>query len=157
MSTQTTLPLRDPRFKRPLAPLSAAHGLLDLTESEVAELVDCGDLVAFDIRSPDAEKRDLRILTASIAGHLAGDADHRVSIMPEHAVELVLKAARHDRPWLDAVEVRRLLNCGRQHSVSLIQSGAIAAAPGSVCRRGHGGSPLVSRTTFADFLRARIL
>lgn len=157
MTTQTHMPLADPRYEHPLAAMPTAKVLLKLGEAEIGELVDVGELVCVDIRTPDAEKRELRILTASIAARQAGTREAGQAEVRSRAVWLVLGALGHDKPFVTGAEIKRVLNCGRQHVLNLIAAGALPAAPGTAPRRGRGGSPVVTRAAFAAFLTERML
>ena len=153
---QNQLPLRDPRYSHPLCAMPTAKVLLGQTEDGIFALLDEGAVVAVDIRTPDAIKRDLRILTASIAAHLAGDNEALAAITPERAVQMILAPANHARPVFLGTEIKRLLNCGRKHVVNLVTTGALPLAPGSVLRRGVGGTPTVERAALERFLTSRI-
>lgn len=86
--------LRDPRYKHPLCAIETAKALTDLTEDEITHLVEEGQLVAFDIRGPDAESHELRILTASIVQFKASDPDdpQPSTINPQRSeIEQILK------------------------------------------------------------------
>ena len=152
--------LSDPRYKRPLAAVETAKGLLDLTEDEIGNLVDDGQLVAFDIRMPEAERRELRILTASIAEFQRDNPDRSEcyvsQICPDVAIKTVLAAVKHDKPYLTGLEIKRLLNCGRQHVINLIEARALILLPGTTYRPGPNGSPVVGRVTLTAWLTQRL-
>ena len=153
---QSKLELRDPRYAHPLAAMPTAKGLLTMNEEEVGELVDLGTLAAVDIRHPGAAKREIRILTASIAAHQAGQA---VEWTPERVTALVLAGLKHQKPWVTGIEVKHLLNCGRQHAMNLVTAGqnGLPQAAGTKHRRGPGGSPVVSRNDLAAWIESRVL
>jgi hypothetical protein len=146
---QKYLDLQDPRYTAVLCAIETAKALLSLNEDEIAALVDEGQLVAFDIRGPGANRRELRILTASIV-------HYRSPITPEEAVAIVLSAVKHDKPFLRGREIKSLLNLGRQHCINLVSSKAIPQVPGTQYRRGPNGDPLVPRPQFINFLTHRL-
>lgn len=154
--TQSTFKLRDPRYQHPLCAMPTAKGLLGLAEEEVGELVDCGTLAAVDIRHPGAAKRELRILTASIA---AQQQEQAMEWPPERVAATVLAGLKHEKPFVSGLEVQRLLNCGRQHATNLILAGreGLPHAPNARPRRGPGGSPMVAREDLAKWLEARVV
>ena len=164
---QLPLPrLADPRYTRPLCTISTAKGLLDLTEDEISALVDEGQLVAFDIslvlapRDQARRHRELRILTASIAEFLRDNPDYSPcftsQICPDIAVKTVLAAIKHEKPYLTGTEIKRLLNCGRQHVINLVQRKVLPLMPGTTYRPGPKGYPLIPRPAFLAFLTARL-
>jgi hypothetical protein len=159
MTRQLSLPrLADPRYKRPLAAVETAKGLLDLTEDEIGALVDEGQLVAFDIRAPRADRRELRILTSSIAHYAAHSSDpsYLSPITPDQAIATVLAALKHDKPLVTGKEIKRLLNCGRQHVINLVESKTLPQLPGTTYRPGPNGFPLIPRDKFASWLTSRL-
>jgi hypothetical protein len=155
---QKYLDLQDPRYTAVLCAIETAKALLSLNEDEIAALVDEGQLVAFDIRGPGANRRELRILTASIVHYRAHRSDPRYTspITPEEAVAIVLSAVKHDKPFLRGREIKSLLNLGRQHCINLVSSKAIPQVPGTQYRRGPNGDPLVPRPQFINFLTHRL-
>lgn len=81
---------------RPLVPLSAAVLFLNRNGKSVLKLIEAGELRwAFDLRSPDAEHRQVRILRQSLfefAGLLEkpADEDEREEVGMQRAIELIL-------------------------------------------------------------------
>jgi len=158
--TQIPLKLADPRYKRPTMAVETAKGILDLTEDDVVALVDEGALVAWDIRSPGSERRELRILTASVSEYAAArkeDAavEHASSIRPQAAIQSVLP--RHEKPFLTGPEIKRALNCGRQHLINLVDAAVLPQMPGTKYRQGPGGWPVIPRAQFVHFLETRVI
>ena len=153
------LALNDLRFERPVMGLAAAQGTLDLGEDYVCELIEVRALLAWDIASPGARRRELRILVASVreyqAAHRRGIADplFRCSIPAPAAVAAVLPA--HSRPWITSPEVQRCLQCGSTHVIGLIEAKCLSILPGSTYRRGPNGAALVGRDSLSQFLTAR--
>ena len=152
--------LKDPRYKGALCAIETAKDLLGRNEDEIGEMVDSGQVVAFDIRTPDSARRDLRVLKASIVEFNQADAaDHVSSIEPSQAVALVMADFKHDKPFLSGKEIGRVLNCGRQHRMNLFHAKAlnpITSGDDKAWRRGPNGSPRVSRAEFCAWLTSRI-
>lgn len=166
MTTQTHLKLQDPRYKRPTMAVETAKGILDLTEDEIVALVDEGALVAWDIRGPAAERRELRILTASVSEysaacraeatpHAALRTPHSTTIRPQAAIAQVLP--KHEKPFLTGPEIKRALNCGRQHLINLVDASVLPQMPGTKYRQGPGGWPVIPRAQFIAFLSSRVI
>ena len=154
-SRHPELPLKYPEYTEPLCSVGTAKGLLRLHEWQVGTLVDDGSLLAFDIRLPKAQKRELRILTASVTARLQRPEAPAGLTLPE-AITLVLAAVGHEKPWLTGLEIKGLINCSRQHVINLVACGELPAAPSGRARRGPGGSPVVARETFARWLSGRL-
>ncbi len=156
---QLPLPrLADPRYKGALSAIETAKDLLGLNEDEIGILVDEGQLVAFDIRSPGAKRRELRILTASIVHYKqnATDPSYVSPITPDQAIEIVMASLKHTKPFLNRKEISKVLIGGRQHGMNLVDSKALPEMPGTTHRRGPNGSAIVSRPAFIQFLEARL-
>ena len=147
-----------PSYRGALCAIPTAKGLLGLDESQIESLVDDGRLVAFDIRTPRAARRELRILTDSIAQQLrmTGSGGSRPTISPAAALARVLGDIGHDRPLLTGVEARQVLNCGGQHLMNLVKCRALPTVRGTRRHPGPGGSPIIARATFAEWLTSRI-
>jgi hypothetical protein len=156
---QLPLPrLADPRYKGPLCAIETAKDLLGRSEDEIGLLVDGGQVVAFDIRSPGAARRDLRILTASISefNRDSGSEDWVSTITPAQAVALVMRGFKTDKPYVTGKEIKAVLNCGRQHGVNLVSSKVLPQMPGTKYRRGPKGYALIPRPDFVQFLTHRL-
>ena len=152
-SLQKTIALRDPRYLAPTMTVETVRGILGMDEDEVASSVDDGQLIAWDIASDGAESGELRILTASVAG-LAADEDSRPAPIPaSEAIAIVLGEARTYR----GSDLARLFTCSRTLIMIHVANGDLELVPGSQApRRGHGGTPIITRASLERFLRARI-
>jgi hypothetical protein len=160
MTSQLHLPIKDPRYKRPTMCVEAAKGSLDLSEDEIVAMVETGALVAWNIAHPQADRRYLAILSASVAEYQAalkagtvGDCYHS-TICPDEAINLLLP--RHDKPFVLGTEVAEIFNCGSTHVMNLIEAKALLILPRSTYRRGPGGSPCISLASFVQFLQNRM-
>jgi hypothetical protein len=183
MPAQLKLPIKAPAYVRPLMKITAAQGTLDCSEDEILELLEVqGALIAFDIASPGAKRRDLRILTQSVTEYLqAGKSPcYHTMLPPAEAVDIVLaslkpelntlssvaSAAKEDqlpggrpqvRPWLTGNEIQRLLQCGSTHLINLVEARLLKLLPGTDYQRGPGGTPKILRASFVQFLQERLL
>lgn len=158
MLAQRQLKLGDPRYKRPTMSVDAAKGILDCTEDDILAMVEeQGALVAWNIAIPGAERRELRLLTQSVSEYLRDNPDHsdcfHTTICPDYAIQLVLPG--HNKPFVTGLEVQRCLNCGSTHVINLVSAKALTTL--GPWRRGPGGSPNISRESFAAFLKSRLL
>jgi len=155
---QLNLPIQDARYRRPTMSVDTAKGILDLSEDEIGNLVDDGTLVAFDIKHPAAERRDLRLLTWSVAEYSKLNPDrspcYHNMIPPTSAISDLLP---HEKPFFTGKEIKRLLNCGRQHLINLVTSKALLQVPGTKYRPGPKGWPVITRESFITFLQTRII
>lgn len=149
-TVQKTLRLRDPRYLAPTMTVEAARGILGMDEDEVCEAVDDGKLVAWDIGADGERRRELRILTESVAR--VSDPDAAPITGPE-ACALV---ATGDKPWITGRELARALCCSGTHVIKLIEVGDLALVPGTVIKRGKEGTPRITRASVGAFLRGRM-
>lgn len=156
MTSQPQLDLRDPRYKRPTMTVDTAKGILDCSEDEIIELIEVqGALVAWNIASPNADRRELRILTQSVADYLAAGRSpcYHSMLAPDAAVSDLVP----DRPFLRGTDIQRILNCGSTHVLNLVESKALALVPGTNYQRGPGGTPSITVDSFRHFLTSRFV
>ena len=162
------------RYHRPLMTVNAAAGMLDCAEDEVVTLILKGKLVAWNIAKPGASRRELRILARSVAwcasfNGVGKSAERRIwrwskilalllrGIPNRPPKSLKYSAVVRSKPaWITGAELRRILNCGSTHIISLVESKALKVLPGTDWRRGPGGSPLIRRDSFLTFLENRL-
>jgi len=155
-----------PRYRRPTMTVDAAKGVLDRTEDEIRDLVETGCLVAWDIAAPGSHRAELRILTTSVSefvaasrelgGRSPSEGDPAPSaIQPESAIAALVP--KHDKPFVIGPEVKRILNCGRQHLINLVDAKVLEQLPGTQYRRGPQGWPVIARASFTRFLETRMI
>src|SRR5579871_3875847 len=149
--------LRDVSPRRPMMTMEAAKGALDRDEDEIVALIGKW-LVGWDIATPGSGRREWRILTRSISlGARFLGADHRPPQWNWNDVlGLVFLPLITPRLCVTGVEVQHSLNCSSTHVMRLIDCGDLKLLPGTTYGKGRGHSPLVTRESFADFLRARL-
>jgi len=161
-ATQRQLPIKDPIF-RPTVGLDGAKHILDLNEDYILDLVaDRALSFAWNIGLGE-ERREIRILRASIDHYIAHGSKPHALTEPE-AIALMLPPAFQfkalqsiSRPYLTNGEIQRSLNCVSDHVLHLIESKALTLQPKTCYSRGPNGSALVTVSSFARFLKSRRL
>ena len=157
---QIPLPLPRADYVAPTMTLhTAAKAILRCTEEQVRELVDDGALVAWDIRTDDASRSVLRLLTQSVVECQRDNPDfspcYHSMIAPDFACKALLPD--HEKPFVTGPEVKNALLFGRQHLINLVDAGTLAQLPGTHYRRGPGGWPVIDRQSYITFLETRIV
>lgn len=164
---QRNLPLADARF-RPTLGMDGAKHLLDLSEDEILALIDEGLIThAWNIATPSAEKREVRILRQALDAYVTWNENPKlvparpgVPITANYTDALIfsfLLPPSHVKPFLTNGELQRSLNCVSDHVLNLIDSRALELQPGTKYTRGPNGCALVTVTSFERFLKQRRL
>lgn len=137
--------------------MEAAKGALDRDEDEVVALIGKW-LVGWDIATPGSGRREWRILTRSVSlGARFLGANHRPPQWNwDDVLGLVFLPLITPRLCVSGVEIQHSLNCSSTHVMRLIDCGDLKLLPGTTYGKGRGHSPVVTRESFADFLRARL-
>lgn len=151
---QRTLPLRDARYVAPAMTVETARGILGMDEDEVAEAVELGELVAWDIASDGSERRELRLFTPSVSALARARAEQR-DVFPPDCREAVA-ALLPEKPWITGRELARALCCSGTHICSLVECGDLALMPGTKITRGKEGTPRITKESLTAFLRGRL-
>lgn len=137
--------------RRKLVTLDVAMDRLDLdTHDEVLAAIDTGAIAwAWDISSPGAERREVRVFWRCTregeirsSQHLTEDAVYR-EIIPAHWGRV--RQASIYRRW----------TCSQEHITALITAGCFTAL--TEARAGADGSPEVTRESVIQFLKTRKL
>jgi hypothetical protein len=137
---------------RPLGCLNAAMRDLDLDAARVCEMIDVGQLIAFNIAVKTSGRPALRILTRSIEHcQASGSKKPLVLVWPE-IFRLILP---HEKPFLRGLEIQRGLNCDRGHVENLILAGLLGMV-NKRSRPGPGGSPIIASSSLENFLIGRL-
>lgn len=150
---QQQMDLRDARY-RPTVDTNAAQALLDLTADEVIALTESSDLIGWNIAVDADGRRELRLLSASVAHYhdTLGSRPLRMSFE-----QMLGKILLHAKPVLASTEIQRALNCDSGHVINLISAGELQVVPGTDWGRGRGNVASVRRASFTEFLRRRQL
>lgn len=176
-STQRLLPLRV-QLRLPMVDVAAVRAALGVSEDEVLQLIDDGELAwAWDIASRDAKKREVRVLAQSVVSYQSSVANGALSF--DQVVAIVFRRQQlaainqpPTRPWLWGREIVHAFNCGSEHVFNLLREGSLKLLPGHVVptansqpathnpqnlgwRRGPGGMPCVSYESAVEFLNRR--
>jgi hypothetical protein len=152
-SIQQQLGLRDPRF-RPFSDVKTVLrdlGEFEMDVQQVRELVESRFLIGFNIGVGDTAKVELRVLTKSIEHFRATGGKKYHELEWPQIFRLVVP---HKKPVVTGLEVRRSLLCDRGHVENLILNGRLTAVKKAQC--GPGGSWVISRDSFENFLRGRM-
>jgi hypothetical protein len=151
-AVQRQMDLRDPRY-RPMANVNTAMRDLDLSAEDVGALVESGDLMAFNIALNPQGRKELRILTASIAHYLQTLGSRPFPHTLHSQLSTILP---HDKPMLSGVEVQRALNCDSGTVINLVEARALKLVPRTDYGAGRGCTPSITRESFIAFLKARL-
>ena len=154
---QRHLPIADPTF-RPTVGLDGAKHLLDLNEDYILDL--CADRAlsySWNI-GLGKERRELRILRASIDHYIQQGSKPHTLAEPDAFDRLLppgFPAAQ--RTWLTNGELQRALNCVSDHVLHLVEAKELQLLPRTDYRRGPNGSALITLASFRTFLQKRRL
>lgn len=153
MSTQLQLPIALP-ISRPLLPLEVVMVLLDRNEDDVLALIDTGELSwAWDIRTPAADRREIRVWRDDVLRHLDRTSRGIRPADPLPLDQVMTAILPHSRPEIRSTEIQRIFSCSSSHVLNLVQAGCLAGlnAPGT----GPNGFVRVTRLSVIQFLQLR--
>lgn len=144
----------------PLITIDAARALLgrEYDADDILMLVDDGFLPwAFSIATRASRRREIRLLDACVE-HYRLTQGHREFVMdwPE-VIKLIWPPARAIQNAATSIELAASLCCSSDTCLSLIGEKSLHLVPGTIWRRGNGGSPLVTKESFVQFLKNRRL
>ena len=133
---------------RPLVPIEAAMVLLDRDEDEILHAVESGALGwAWDIATPGAERREVRIWRDSLLALIAGEREPAREW--GHVQAMVLPPGDIKTPALC-----RLFSCGSTHVHALARA-ALHVVRGPDAPSGPRAYSVISRASVSEFLRSR--
>jgi len=139
--------------RRPLISLSTAAALAnETTDDLLAHLEDGSIRYGFDVATPKASRRAVRVFAGSLANYLS----HQREARADGAEELL---ATVNDVFPDLAETIRtstlaqILDCDQEHALELIHTGALRAV--NRFGRGRGNSALVTRSSCVEFLISR--
>ena len=134
---------------RPLVPVGAAMVILDRDEDEILHAVENGALGwAWDIATPGAERRELRVWRDSIVT-LATMAKPELLEAEEVMARIVPPGP------IRSPQLQRLLSCSSTHVHSLIDAGVFDVEQGPGAPSGPQSYTLLRRSSVIRFLRGR--
>ena len=145
------------RYRAPVLTLNAACGVTGLPEHALLDAVDCGQVIAWNIATQDAGRRELRILAGSAEAFHRAEcaAGYECEMDPAAAIAAVLRGSG-DRPWITGTLFARLLRCSSNHVLNLVAEGSLKLLPGTKVERGWNGAPRLTRESVHEFLRTRM-
>lgn len=154
---------------RAIVPLTVCQVLCDKDEDEALSLVERGKLrYAWNIASPNADRREIRVLTASLMSYLADPlrdpkADEITEDQELMGEALAIQKAcdplnRHARLTRTA-DLARYWSCSRTHILDLVAHGALQGAGKSSSNNlpGRPAAMVVTASAEKFLQRRRIL
>jgi len=99
------------------------------------------------------ERREVRMLKRAVEFCAATGGARRLNWSDARVAAEVLKGS--DKPWIEGVRLKLLLNCSSTQVISLVEAKALAVMPGTSWDRGPGNSPQISTESFKRFLVTR--
>jgi hypothetical protein len=166
LSTQRRFHFPELETAAPLLPLSVVMALTKKNEDDALWLVTDGLIQwAFHIESPDATRRqEIRVLRDSLLQYLQGNYQHLASgptsdlRPPTSALSAIITTILPPlkRDCIRGRELARRWSCSPTHIITLLQKGALTQWPGQT-HRAPKETPMITRQSAADFLRARAL
>lgn len=130
--------------------VSGAQSILDCGEDELLAMVDDGRIAwAWNIACKEAKRREVRLLARCVEALQKREA----LALSEKEVHALL--VPHQKPFLQHRETMRALHCKSTHLIDLITEESLLVLDGTSWRRGPGGSPVIKRESFMEFLNKR--
>lgn len=136
---------------RPMGDVNSAMRDLDVDSDKVRALLDEGRLIGFNISAQKTDRPNLRILTKSIEHYIQNGWKKPLVLEWPEIFRLILP---HDKLFVRGPELQRSLNCSPQQMVNLVQAGCFVSV--KKMHPGRGGSPIVTRGSFQNFLIGRL-
>jgi hypothetical protein len=155
-AAQPQLPIRDPRH-RPTVGIEGAKHLVDVSEDELLALIEDGRVSHAWHIGLGSLHREVRILRRSLDNYLARLDGAKVTDPTDFEALTLLLPPGHTKPFLTGTDIQRALNCVSTHVINLIEARALVLQPGTSWTTGPAGSPLVTVSSFAQFLKTRRL
>jgi len=158
MSSSLTTAMARVEIRSPLVCGRSAATILGITRERLQVLVESGDVPwAFDLRTEYFNRCELRILAECLADHQAGDSRRTAALSFREVIDRVfpIQAFKRDVATISLAVLARKLSCGADHMTNLVQSRQLQPMPGSIARRGPGGSLLLSFASVETFLKRR--
>lgn len=141
------------KLHRPLLSLSCAAALANKSTGELVQHLELGAIqFGFDLATPHANRRAIRILGRSLADYLEGRKPATVESAGEllAAINSIFPATATTFP---TAALAGLLDCDSDLIMDLIRAGAIRTA--NQYRQGRGGAALITRQSCVEFVASR--
>jgi len=139
--------------RRPLISLATAAALANETTDDLLAHVEDGSIrYAFDVATPKASRRAVRVFAGSLANYLGKQSEARADGAP------ALLATVNDifpelAETIRTSTLAQIFACDQEHALELIHTGAVRAV--NSFGRGRGNSALVTRRSCVEFLISR--
>jgi hypothetical protein len=149
---------REARAPKPLLSINAAAAFIGSNHDgdDVLELIDLGLIAwAWNIGSKKAERREVRVLLASVQFYARTGGK---GIAPEFSWEQVLGMVLPDgggKPVYENARLMRRWSASSELGLDLLWEKCLRVAPGCEWGRGRNGSPLFTRESVVEFLKSR--
>ncbi len=156
---QNYLPLRV-ELRLPTLTLSGVRAVLGLHENLIKEQVELGMLIAWDISRKGEGRREYRFLAASVrAWGETKEFDEGEIIRSVYGADnpSLIKPTTPPRPFIFGSWFCRCWNCDSGHMINLVADGTLALLPRTYYHRGRSGTPVITWSSAAEFLRSRRL
>ena len=141
--------------QRPLISLSTAAALANQSTGELLLRLEDGSIrYAFDVATPNASRRAVRILARSLADYLAG-AELVRHESPQELPDVVASMFPALAEAIRTETLSRILDCDGDHTLDLVRAGCVQVV--NQFRRGQGGTALIARRSCEGFLIGRRL
>ncbi len=128
-----------------------AAGELELRREHVRQLWESQHLVGFNIARDPKTSTDLRLLRKSVDLFRATNGRKRCELEWPQIFRLVVP---HQKPFVTGKEIALRLHLDRGHVENLVLDGQLTALQKS--KPGPGGSWVISRASFENFLKGRM-
>jgi len=140
------------RFRRPMVGLEAAKAVTGLNTGGVVREIELGRIRwAFNLGA--SARRHVLILTRSLAGLTRPDLDQPESA--EEVADVVLPVSSRASGNVRATDLQFALNLTSAQVMRLMRTGLLEESCRSRCRRGCGGTALITRASVVKLLKAR--
>lgn len=107
----------------------------------------------WNIAKRKARARELRFLTSAIRRFKLNGGRRPQKISEAEILREILPQT--GKPFFSGKEIQKSLNCSSTHLMNLISERSLRTQPGRKWHSGTGGSPLITRVSFEQFLTAR--
>jgi hypothetical protein len=140
----------------PFLDIAGTRAVLEgLDEDDILDAIATKELHwAFDIRTRDAARLEVRVFTPSIRAYQQAQAGCAMAIV-QSVEDVVSQTFRHNKPIIRASEFYRQFNCSSAHVHNLIFEGSLVAVPGTGDRVNQTQS--IRRESVISFLKERQL
>ncbi|HEY3853819.1 MAG TPA: hypothetical protein VGO67_05435 [Verrucomicrobiae bacterium] len=142
-------------LRHPLCALATARDILGTNGDGVIALIDAGEIAfAFNVSSPTARNRDVRILSEALTAYVERRPCRVKSLADAVGTVLPAPSVHKGFSTIRRVTLSRRLGCSVDHIGNLVKAGQLQPAPLPV---GKSESPLLLHQSVATWLSSRCL